>query len=234
MKIPGPSAKKLLHECFVSDDEPLRVNLKDRANLVRQWNDDFQDVEGVAVSKNSFDRDSRSHTLCRFTIPDSHRGERYYRSHEVRIDHDDDGRVLIRVPVGRGQYETATVHSLQQVDRFVRRVLDFYDRRAALERKRSKVRQLKTRAIEAKIRKMADEDGFEYRIRTDQQKVTLEIRMRASQILRLQIPYTRFEDTIPKVRQIIADLRELADSGLKFGLMSDRLNSVPSWNTQAE
>ncbi|MEM9826369.1 MAG: hypothetical protein AAF958_07255 [Planctomycetota bacterium] len=220
MRLPGPSARKLLRECFDADNDATQVDLSDRAAAIQHWSTIVGNIDGVRMSAYPFDRDSRSRTLCRFAIPDPHRSDSYYRGHEVRIEHDSDGFLSVRVPTGSSGSDARPLASLDQIEGFVRRVFEAYDRRFAKSRRREKVRGMKTRAMEAQVRKMAEEDGFEYSLRADQTKLSLVIELKSGQLIKLQIPFKNFNETLPEVRRIIADLGNLAAKGLKFSVMS--------------
>ena len=79
MKLPPPSIRKLFREDF-SGQSAIVV---DRANLSKEskhWQSLLGQIEGVHVTRHPGDKDSRSKTLCRFTIPEPNTDGQYWRS----------------------------------------------------------------------------------------------------------------------------------------------------------
>ncbi|MEM6979912.1 MAG: hypothetical protein AAF539_09595, partial [Planctomycetota bacterium] len=95
MKLPSPSVRKLFRETFTGQS-PIRIESGDRGKVMKQWQERIEKIEGACVTKHPGDRDSRSRTICRFTIPDPNDGGTYWRTNELRLETDDDHLLMIR------------------------------------------------------------------------------------------------------------------------------------------
>lgn len=228
MKLPSPSVRKLFRECFAAGD-PITIDPKNRANSIRFWSGKLEKIEGVRLTNHPGDRDSRSRTLCRFTIPDPNDGQTYWRTNELRLETDDQQRLLLRSFSFRGPDVTGFVSDAAEIEKLVADVLRRYNLRHAAERKRSKIRQFKSKAIIAKVATLAKEEQFDFATVADSQKLKLFVRLSDAHLVEIHIPFTRFEVVLPRLRTTITTMRELYNEGLRFQVTTD--HGLP-WQTQ--
>ena len=226
MKLPPPSIRKLFREDF-SGASPIVV---DRANLLREskrWRKLIQQIDGVHVTKHPGDKDSRSKTLCRFTIPEPNTGGQYWRSDELRLEYDDKSRLTIHSYRMRESNQSAIVSDLDEIKVFVRHVLERYARRQAGAKKREKVREFKSKAIIAQVKKLAREEKFDFATTCDTVKLRLFVKLSKQDLMEISVPFKQFEKVLPKLRATIQSLRELYAEGIRFKIMP--LGRLP-WN----
>lgn len=215
MKLPLPSIRKLFREDF-SGDSPIVV---DRANLPReatQWRERIGKIEGVHLTKHPGDRDSRSRTLCRFTIPEPHQAADYWRSDELRLEYDEESRLTIHSYHLRESVLSAAVSDLDEIQAFVRHVLQRYARRHAAAIKREKVRDFKSKAIIAQVKKLAKQEQFDFATSGDTVKLKLFVKLSNHDLIEISVPFKQFDKMLPKLRATIQSLRELYAEGLRF------------------
>lgn len=203
--------------------------MDDRAELVRHWTRKIECIEGTKLTKHPGDRDSRSRTLVRFTIPDPATGFSYSRANELRLEHDEQHFLLLSQYRTRNTEHSRKVSDLLQIESFVRDVQRRYSKRHAAKQHRTKLNQFKTKAIIAQVQSMAKEEGFDYASVSDNQKVKLYVRLRGPQVLEIQIPFSRFEQTLPQVKHTIRTMMNLYHEGLRFKVTPD--SSIP-WNIE--
>ncbi|TWT94376.1 hypothetical protein [Neorhodopirellula pilleata] len=215
MKLPVQSINKLFRECFPGES-PIQVDLKKRTELAKQWYEKLSRIDGVRLANHPGDRDSRSRTLCRFTIPEPHLDHQYWRTDELRLETNDDHQLILTLGNWRRGDHVAVVSSIDEIADLVRQTLQRYARRQASDQKRDKVRQFKSKAILAQVEKMADEDRFDYAATTDTKKLKLYVRLSKTDLIEIVIPFARFEQVVPKLRDTITTMRELHQNGLRF------------------
>mgnify|MGYP001818767927 FL=1 len=188
LKLPRPSVRKLFREDFCGQC-PIFV---DRANLSeesRRWRKQIETIEGTHVTRHPGDKDSRSKTLCRFTIPNPAEERFYWRSDELRLEFDEQSRLRISRYDNRDVDLTALVSDLDEIKRFVRHVRERYARRHANAKKRDRVRQFKSNAIIAQVKKLAKEEQFDFATSADTFKWRLYIRVSKSVLMECVVPF---------------------------------------------
>ncbi|MEM0925789.1 MAG: hypothetical protein AAGJ83_07110, partial [Planctomycetota bacterium] len=160
MFLPIPTIRKLFRENFAGDN-PLQIKLKELPQVSKQWQETLSQIDGVHLTYHPGDRDSRSKTLCRFTIVDPHVDRFQYRSNEVRLEYDEDRRLRLAVRRTGANAITTFVSDLDEIKSLIRTVQTRYAREEASRRKASRLRAFKTKAIHARIRQLARRRGFE-------------------------------------------------------------------------
>lgn len=183
---------------------------------MKDWRAKLEKIEGIRVTNHPGDNDSRSRTLCRFTIPDPHQNAQYWRRDELRLEYSEELQLRIVVDRWRGEAMAVCVSSIDEIEDLVRQTLQRYARRHAGAKKREKVRSFKSKAIISQVDKIAAAEKFDYATSHDSQKLKLYVRLSKHDMIEIQIPFTRFEKVLPQVKGIIATMRELYSDGLKF------------------
>ncbi|WP_182867572.1 hypothetical protein [Stieleria mannarensis] len=218
MKLPPPSIRKLFREDF-SGQSPIVV---DRAKLLQEskhWQTLVGQIDGVHVTQHPGDKDSRSRTLCRFTIPEPNMAGQYWRSDELRLEYDSESRLTIHSYRFRESQHSAPVSDIDEIKTFVRHVLERYARREAGAKKREKVREFKSKAIIAQVKKLAKEEKFDFATSGDTVKLKLFVKLSKQDLMEISVPFKQFEKMLPKLRVTIQSLRELYAEGLRFKIM---------------
>ncbi|KAA5545359.1 hypothetical protein FYK55_06820 [Roseiconus nitratireducens] len=229
MKLPSQSIRKLFRENF-SGRAPIPVDRADRLALSRKWREQIEDIDGVRVTHHPGDRDSRSRTLCRFTIPEPGADQAYLRRDELRLEFDDQARLVLNSYRQRQCEHTALVSSVEEIRDLVRDVLQIYAHRRAGERKHQRVRQLQSNAILAKVRQLALEDEFDFATVTDDATLRLFVQVTPEDALEIGIPMQQFDRLLPRLREAIAALRGLYDEGFRFKVVKvERVPADADW-----
>ncbi|MEO1525073.1 MAG: hypothetical protein AAFX06_06535 [Planctomycetota bacterium] len=228
MKLPAPSVAKLFREDFPGES-PIVIDRAKVPQEAKEWQKRLGAIEGVQVSQHPGDRDSRSRTLCRFTIPDPQNDVHYWRSDELRLEFDDEARLVLQTYKQRNPEHSGLVSSLDELKSFVRHVRERYAKRHANAKKREKVREFKSQAIIAQVKKLAREEQFDFATKTDTQKLKLFVKLSKHHLIEIDVPFTRFEKALPKLRDTIQSLRELYAEGLRFKIAP--IGHLP-WDTQ--
>jgi hypothetical protein len=94
------------------------------------------------------------------------------------------------------------------------------ERQQVLASKRHKVRELKSQAIIAQVKKLAKEEQFDFYAESDTQKLKLYVKLSAHECMELQIPFSKFQEALPHPHTTILGLRELYAGGIKFKLQA--------------
>ncbi|MEM9587513.1 MAG: hypothetical protein AAGA03_09540 [Planctomycetota bacterium] len=226
MKLPVRSVRKLLREGF-SGSQPIFVSPSDFGRESKTWRACVRSIQGVKLTQHPGDRDSRSKTICRFTIPDP--SEAYeWRSNEIRLERADNGALTIRVGHPREGLD-ATVSDPSEIERFVREVLARYARRQAKAKKSEKVRDLKIKAIRAQIKKLAKEESFDFATAADERKFKLFVNLSAGRLVEIYIPFSRFDEVLSELRNTLHAIRGLDQKGIQFRI--GNRTSVP-WSSE--
>jgi hypothetical protein len=209
--------RKLFREHFTGNS-PIQVDPRQRAALIKQWRARLGKIEGVRLTNHPGDRDSRSPTWVRFTIPDPNASQTYYRSDELRLECSDDGELVCAF--GKFDREVSSVVSdFEELEHLVAEVLRRYVKRHAGEAKRAKVRSMKSKAIVARVKALAKEEQFDFATSMDTQKLRLFVKLSSQHMIEIHIPFTRFEKVLPQLQETIRTLRSLYADGLRFKMI---------------
>jgi hypothetical protein len=217
VKLPLPSVRKLFREHF-SGESPIQIDPGQRTTLIKEWRAKLEKIEGVRLTNHPGDRDSRSPTWVRFTIPDPNASQTYYRSDELRLERNDQGE--LECVFGKFDREIAgPISDFGEVESLVAEVLRRYVKRHAGEAKRAKVRSMKSKAIVARVKALAKEEQFDFATSMDTQKLRLFVKLSSQHMIEIHIPFTRFEKVLPQLQETIRTLRSLYDDGLRFKMI---------------
>lgn len=223
MRLPKPTVRKLIRESFTGQTG-IPINLNDRVGVMKEWTKKLERIDGIRITSHPGDRDSRSRCLIRFTIPNPSDQPYYWRSNELRLETDQEARLLINAsdyPVD--QQLVSPVANIDEIETFVRGVLARYASRNAKAEKREKIRQFKTKAILAQVKLLAKEEGFQYATMHDTQKLKLFIHLSGNHLIEFSIPFSKFQQTLPQLRDHLQTMRALYHDGLRFRVGTTKL-----------
>jgi hypothetical protein len=114
--------------------------------------------------------------------------------------------------------ETVLVGSVEEVVAFTRACQAIAEQRHGKTKKQEKVRDLKVQAILAQVKKLAREEQFAFYTRTRALKLELYIKLSDQEHVKLTIPFGKFQEAAPLVREAVLKLRELHQTGIRFRL----------------
>lgn len=84
--------------------------------------------------------------------------------------------------------------------------------------KKQKIRDLKTHGILAHLNAIAAEDGFEFYDEQMATRLKLTIKLPENKLLRIDVPFSNFQEVMQQVRPFIKNSRELAATGISFAI----------------
>lgn len=128
-----------------------------------------------------------------------------------------DGTLDVREPVYSNQRGPAFTTADELVALIAACVVEM-ERSHAKAQRANKVRGLQAQAIVGAARKLAEDEGFEFFASTDTRKLNLYIAVGADDLLELHIPFARFQELLPRLKQAVLALRDLHKTGLRFRL----------------
>lgn len=230
---PTPSSSKVVPG-LKTEPQP-----KNRRKLIRELSEKLGKLEHVQISEHPGDRDSRSRTLIRFSIRDPHdrMGHVVYRSDEYRVEMTSEGILWLAFDARYRESIRCQIRHWSDVEKFVRELLSKYNRRHASAQRQSKIRDFKANAIVAAVNQLAEEEKFKFRYTTDTQKLKLWVILGKDAVLEIEVRFSKFEETLPKLRETIVSLRQLFEEGLRFKIGTQRLipwNAASGADTESE
>ncbi len=145
----------------------------------------------------------------------------YWRRTEMELLADPEHGLVLRAGG-----ERRPIGDPESVLAFVRACQAAQQRRRALDVKRLKLRNLKSQAIVARIKTIAREVGFDFATEADQVKLKLYVRLGEGpgegpgegEVIEVHIPFARFEEILPRLREALGDIRKLHADGIRFKL----------------
>lgn len=210
--------KKLLRDHFPGET-PIRVEPGKREQLGREI---LQHLERFGESVDTqarhyyYSESSKERPVCSFALVDPDRNSYHNDYFELFVG--DAGELVLKH--GHDQAATTPVASLDELDSFIRDCRQRFQRRQALTAKRQKVRDLKAHAIVAQVKKLAKELEFDFKTETDRQKLKLFVKLSGQHAVRVDVPFNKFEETLPHLRTMISSVRDLYDTGIRFNLVN--------------
>ncbi len=115
------------------------------------------------------------------------------------------------------QYQHAYLHTVAEVELYVEKMQQELNALENVEIKKDKIRDIKTNAIVASIKQIAEEINFQYSYNTDKFKVILRVKLnKKKNLIEIHIPYNKFQEVLPNVKGIIKSIFEMEELGINF------------------
>ncbi len=145
----------------------------------------------------------------------------YYSSKEMKLEIDYSDNCFSLYFDGSGLrikdwYNDVPVSDVEQLIQFLDAVKGKYEEAAGRAAKREKILGLKDKAIESRLKTLAKEQRFAYKLRKYQNKVKLIIQIDKVNGIEIDIPYNRFQEVLNGVGELIRNIIDLYEQGLKF------------------
>jgi len=192
---------------------PMLVGCKDRTALAQRLSDQSLPLTHIKLETHTYHRseEERNRYLCAFRL-DLPNGRPWALANlRFTLKLDAQGRLLIT----DGKKE-ALVSSVAEVVAFARRYQELAEQHHAQSVQRQKVRDLKTKAILAQVKKLAKEECFAFYAVPQTRKLDLHIKLAGKKYLTLTIPFAQFQEVVPLIRNAITTLRELSEHQICF------------------
>jgi len=217
MALSYPSIYKLARETF-SDENPIIVRREDRERWVREVHSRIAGLPNISFNreKNSYsNREKKDQYLCDFTIHDpDHPRHSYRHSNDFTVEVDEQNRLTIRYSWNPMAY----IADLDELVNFVNGCNERLERRIVQRHKREKVRALKQQAIVSQVKKLGQQEQFNFTTYADTVKLRLIVELSEKDCIELQIPFNKFEQLLPKLATIIRSALDLYENGVKFNM----------------
>jgi hypothetical protein len=218
--------RKPLREDFPGT-RPLVVDRAGRAKLGAEIKARLERFEGVDTNDYiSVSETEKPRLVASFTLKEPDHYYSYSNSSYLLVL-DDADRLTIRQV--HGNVAPDLVGDLDEIVRFVRHYQELQQRQRALRIRRGEVRELQAQAILAQVRKLAREERFAFMSEAAEHKQKLFVKLSEQHAVELHVPFKEFARVLPRLRSVIASLRQLYQDGIPFQIVSKR--ALPWRNT---
>lgn len=222
MSMTSRSLQKLLRE-NISGKKPLSVDPEQARELAEDLLARIEPLAGAQRNDNcyhysrfkvgsSVDPPPTNAICCCILLEES--SDRWYRDH-IHLHLLRSPEQELWVDIG-SQRSPAPISDIGEVVALAQAFLQRVEQQKAQATKRQKQKDLKMQAILAQVRKIAKEDGFDFATEVDSVKIKLIIRLSDQDYFAILIPFNRFKEVLPNLRNAIQALRETYDSGVRF------------------
>jgi len=222
--------KKILREQFKGDVPIVKHGFEKKA-LLLEIKPKLSAIEGFEPSNRTYPKDVVSDELYCFKIlsPSNNLVQHFYLifndQNELIIDED----YCLSSPV----YHLEQIYTLvdkinSECEKLEANYLKREKKRETETLKKQKIKDLKHKAIVAKINEIAKEEQFEFYIKKYATKVKLVVRLAESEKMEIDIPYDQFQETFKNLRVTIQTLKDLRHSGITFKIRNLSY-SEPEW-----
>jgi len=215
--------EKTMRETFTRST-PWRIAPDERESAKQQIKERLSRLNNIKVDQNpyydhGYGKPKRD-VLCSFLVDDSSGcGWRSDYNFGLLLNPRQE------LTLGYSYAKEAVVSNIAEIETFIAACQAQLDRQAALANKRQKVREFKTQAIIAQVKQIAAEDQFEFFTENDRVKLKLSVLLDKNKIIEINIPFSRFQEVLPKLRSIITSLREVYQQGVQF-----KMKQIDSWH----
>ncbi|MCP4348092.1 MAG: hypothetical protein GY795_21530 [Desulfobacterales bacterium] len=228
MTLQQPTIEKLFREHFKGNN-PIRGTADELKKLDKTIKQRIGGMKNVSIDqpRYHYSEEKKRRMVCEITVRDGSGSRYYYYSgNDFKLMINEKGELFIK------HYSAeALVSDIDEIISFLSVCLGRVERQQALRSKRKKLRDFKTQAIIAQVKKMAKEDKFDFRTDSDTVKLKLYIRLFEDECAEIHIPFSKFQEILPDLRSTISLLRELCGKGIKFKMKSLHYYSDRGWIT---
>ncbi len=209
------TVKKFFKKNFKGKN-PLHIPDSERKKTGEMLMRRFKGLKHIGVDRHYyFRKEEKERMVCNFFVEEP--SERYY-SHlhtEFVLLLNEQNELTIR-----HYKDDALISDIEEIFRFISDCQEEVERLLAMAVRRKKVREFKAQAIIARVKQMAKEDQFDFYTETDTVKLKLYVRLSEHDCIELHIPFSKFQEVIPNVRETVSLIRKLHDKGINFKFRS--------------
>ena len=189
-----------------NEQESVKQQLKERLSRFN-----FIKLHQSRYTQRNLRNKNKGQVLCAFSLDDPTRNyQRDYPEFELLSNSRQE------LMIGYYHREPVVVSDLIEIESFISACHAQLDRQVTLANKRQKVREFKTQAIIAQVRQIAAQDQFEFFTENDKVKLKLSVRLTKSKAVEIHIPFSRFQEILPKIRSIINTMCAIYQEGVHF------------------
>jgi len=223
MSIHSSTIVRLFRESFTAespDENFVQVSIGEReklAAIIKQRLSGFNDVTVESdYEKNYYlSEEQKEQFVCEISIKDN--TERYYYRSSVnfRLFINELGKVTIKHYAA-----SAVVSNVDEILALIAGCQEAIKRKQTLASKRKKVHHLQKQGVIAQVKKLAQEEKFDFAIESDTVKIKLYVKISEKECAEIWIPFKRFRETLSHLRTTILTLRELGERGVNIKIRS--------------
>ncbi|MDM8559756.1 hypothetical protein [Candidatus Parabeggiatoa sp. HSG14] len=218
------TVKKIFREHF-KGEVPIVKYDTEKKMLISEIEQKLRTMTGFVISDRYYRYRSELNESCYFQV---HSPSEHYEYPEFTVTFNEQNELIIKKWSGLNSkvYELEQIYTLfdKMTSEFKRLDANYLKNRSKSESeqvkreneqiKRKKIKDLKHKAIIAKIHEIAKEDQLEFYIRKYITKVKLVIRLAESEKMEIDIPYSKFQEIMQNLRTMIQTIREFHKSGI--------------------
>jgi hypothetical protein len=205
--------KPQLTRTYFSGKSPIQVESSARAALAQRLGEGLAALNHIKLETHPYHRSEEERNryvgAFRLDLPNGRPWSLANLRFTLKVD--EQGRLLIT-----DGKKTALVSTLAEVVAFARRYQEMAEQHHAQASQQQKVRDLKTKAILAQVKKLAREERFAFYAEPQTRKLDLHIKLAGKKYLTLTIPFAQFQEVVPLIRNAITTLRELSEHQIRF------------------
>jgi len=221
MSIHSSTIARLFRESFTAeapDENFARVSIGEREKLAAIIKQRLSNLNDVAVeNENNYylAEKQKERFVCEISIKDD--TERYYYRSSVsfRLFINELGKVTIKHYAA-----SAVVSNVDEILALIAGCQEAIKRKQTLASKRKKVHHLQKQGVIAQVKKLAQEEKFDFAIESDTVKIKLYVKISEKECAEIWIPFKRFRETLSHLRTTILTLRELGERGVNIKIRS--------------
>ncbi len=203
--------RKLFKKHFKGKN-PLQIPVSEREKTGEMIRKRLKGLKHIRTDQHYYVRkEEQERTVCNFSVEEP--SERYYSYSHTEFDLllNEQNELTIR-----HYRDDALISDLEEIFRFVSDCQEEVERRHAMAVRRKKVREFKAQAIIARVKQMAKEEKFDFYTETDTVKLKLYVRLSDKDCIELHIPFSKFQEVLPNVRETVSLIRKLHGKGIHF------------------
>jgi len=219
MKISHKQVETMMKEVFMQQN-PIKVvgHKEQTAYIIKLYEEKFKNYPSLSTYKSSSKRmDEKEFSESISITYEPERFEKVSNYFYIRfIDN-----ILSMEEHGNH----CGISDFLEVDKFVDKLSERYAEYKKEQAKKNKIIQLKSNAIIAVFKKIAEEENVEYSYTEKTSKIVLNIRLNNRYVLNIFIPFSKFQEVIPMVQTTIRQVKSLYNNGIEFKISGNAFNT---------
>lgn len=213
MYLPQSSIKAVLQGLPKIEDKPIHISDEKRQReFLEEWCKEIVEARQGRSAHLATTYEHKPYLNVNVEINVAHLS-RYQRSEEIRLKFIND---VLHLSVGyMGDFQHP-IAKLDQVWHVVEGLEKKLHERSARVLKQQKIRDLKTRSVEAQVEDLAQRLQFAYQLTKKHTKLVLVVKLDDQRSLYVDIPLAKIQETLDGLETLIREVKELYIQGLRF------------------
>jgi hypothetical protein len=214
MYLPNSSVKAVLDAAPKPIGAPVRiVDLNEQRAFLEALSQDIKDANRDCKAEITPAGRGTNILAIVFEVNAKQSRGSYWDSMQLQVQFKDNEAIIVPSYSYQLQLPFVNIEQIWDlVDRLRKKMLE----KLAREQKQKKLKELKTRSIEAQIEILAARLQFAYRLERKHTKVVLVVQLDGRQSLYVDIPLGKLQDTLDRLESLIGQVNDLYGEGLRF------------------